>query len=1056
MKKFFLLIFSILFFSSFVSGVLGTDLQGYFKGEVNGTYLSEVGSFFGTIDAATFFIEGFISSDYGTDGTENNKITLNNNILNTSGNFTVGFWMLKNDDATQGIMMMGQSGVSNNMYFSSSATGRLRFFINGLLLLEDPTTIVGDFINYNAVMVTHLGNGTFELFVNNISMEVDVGSTVSFVDDWYMLFTNDLFDANRTFDGNLDEIAFWDRVLNVSERAEWFNNGAGINISFAPRNIVLSDPLPINDSQFNVANINFSVNASLTDFTNCSLFINNSLNSTVNGLIGNVTVNYSVSGFSDGLFNYFISCVEPSSVVNTSTFIFTVDTTLPVLVNDFINNSMYFNNNVTGQFNFSDNILLHSVNFSVDGIVLFNQSNISSNTFQVNLSFDSSLFSVGPHDLQVRFADGHTAFKLLDADAYNPSNGLFNDRVEYEITSPYEELDIIMRLKDASIFDSWNILEFPDRFSEVLEPATPSSSLVFVVSSTEYIDIVSDPLGRFGGSWLIIGDHWKDFVLKDEPFAVIDIIRISDFEVEINISGISNIDRLIFDSTGDLNVVTQNFTFFVLNLTSVFDDIVLVNFSFNINLSVDFGNLTFDFSSFDSPEAILEWNGTNFSSTRFNFDSSSSNFSVSFPASLGVFPFGSVNHTWFFNFSSLSRGFLSTGVNVQNRLPVLVGLCNSTHPFLIINLSYFDEITDLPINLTNGFDIAIFDGTFFYNQTGVFENHTSDAFCTNLPPENISFSWDLFRSFTISKSGFTTRVVDIDPIVPILISNSPHTNFSLFLIPIDNSSTVKYTWFTSGLFVVDGTMRIFQCNPGGSRDLVDSVPIIGSVGSANIQLLIQPYAYDIIIDNNLFVDFSSFSRCHIENFNEVDYFVESDLINITGLTGLNAIDCSLEKTGGDGVLMSWNVNPDDSALLTGCITSFTSLITGNVVTSLNCTNSSTSLAVDVPFDGLNDLIIQGFLLQSGNVAVCDDTLSFVASTPASEAFGTSALFGIFLLVVAGALLFVGNGELQLVGAIVGLIAGWFTGVSAFGWIAIASLVSFLVLIGIIGRYSRQQ
>ncbi len=237
-KKYLIFGLLILLFSSFTSADLITGLQSYYRGSINNSYPDSIGSVTGTIDGATFFTNGFIDGDYGTFGSANNKITLSSNPINTSLAFTVGFWQLKNADATQGVLMMGQSG-TNNMYFQSSATGKMRFNINSIVILEDATGIAGDFTNYNAIMVTHLGNGTYELFVNNISIEVDADAQVSAVNEWTILHTTDGIDINRTFNGNLDEIVFYNRVLSSADRAEWFNNGAGVNITL---------PVSVNES----------------------------------------------------------------------------------------------------------------------------------------------------------------------------------------------------------------------------------------------------------------------------------------------------------------------------------------------------------------------------------------------------------------------------------------------------------------------------------------------------------------------------------------------------------------------------------------------------------------------------------------------------------------------------------------------------------------------------------------------------------------------------------------------------------------------------------------
>jgi len=171
-----------------------------------------------------------------------------------------------------------------------------------------------------------------------------------------------------------------------------------------------------------------------------------------------------------------------------------VDTTAPVITTDFLNNSLWYEtSNMTADFNFTDNLLLHAINITIDGITIFNITNLNVDNYSYDLNYNVTGLGVGKHDLFVEVADGHTAQKLLDGDAYNPVNGLFNDYAKYNIRSPYDNVNILVERKDKSLFDNWEIVEHVDRFSEVFTPAVARETQVFVVESDQKIYVINKP-----------------------------------------------------------------------------------------------------------------------------------------------------------------------------------------------------------------------------------------------------------------------------------------------------------------------------------------------------------------------------------------------------------------------------------------------------------------------------------------------------------------------------------------------------------------------------------
>jgi hypothetical protein len=120
----------------------------------------------------------------------------------------------------------------------------------------------------------------------------------------------------------------------------------------------------------------------------------------------------------------------------------------------------------------------------------------------------------------------------------------------------------------------------------------------------------------------------------------------------------------------------------------------------------------------------------------------------------------------------------------------------------------------------------------------------------------------------------------------------------------------------------------------------------------------------------------------------------------------------------------------------------------------NCTNSTSySLTRSIPDMG-NEYVIRGELTQGTSFAVCSPSLEYYTENSGSEIFGLEAVLGVVLLLLAMALFYAGDAEVSVFGIIVGLLAIFFLGISAFTWPMISGMIFFAVVIVMIGRYGR--
>ena len=925
---------------------------------------------------------------------------------------------------------------------------------------------------------TVVGTGGWQMLT--ITGGEDVGETLLYLNDTVVVTGACSFDIlanggvmilggarsdDPKFHGLQDEFQMWDRALTLVEIGDLWNSGDGLFYPFVgvseTATPIIVNPSP-EDNGANNTNVTLNVTHSTiqNDVRYYLYFGTNIVLNETNLVLDNVTrtgeeYKQFTTVVSDGVYywKWKVQNISGDGVFSTNTTQrnWTLDSASPAIITNFLNNSLNFIDNLTAQFNFTDNLGLHSYNISVDGVTIDNLTNIQVTSYVFNLSYNISNLQIGKHTLSIEIADGHTAKEIGN---YEVSNGLFNDYMKYDF---YDKGNIKTELKSKSILDDWSSEKRKDRYIQILEPATPSDTITLVEESDMPIYIMHKE-GSYNDYWIIMGNHWKDYVLENEPNIEVSIKRITDYKVEVTISGIKNKDRLVFNSVGDLNIVTKEYAFYAINMTETFDALITEGFDFSLLLDIDFGNIEFDIGGI-TPFTTLQWNDTNFTSTLVSFDATGASFRKTFNP-ITIETRETINHNWWFNFSTFTDGYLKTINASQIASSINVDVCNETFTnYTILNLTYFDEIDDAPIAVTNSYQLKITDGLFFYNQTGSFVDNITSSFCTNLNPDEVAYNWDMWGVFTLSKTEYITRVLDIDESVPIALSNNPQTNLSLFLVGTLNSSTVTYTWQTTGFQPIDGTMRIFRCNADGSQDLIESTPIIAGEATANIQLLLQTYSYDVIINGVVFRDLESYTRCHVESTTERTFFVDVDPIDIAPLIGLANIICSLEESAiNNSITMAWTINPEQSGYVSGCIVADRRTIRGSVNVLDNCSVESEgftrTLAIPV-VDG-NSYVVKGRLEQGDNTIICDDTVILTPGRSQGGLFGVSGLMAVIFLVTSLALIYASDGEFMLAGGSIGLIISWFLGILVFDWIVVSGIIFFFALIAVTGRYTRKK
>ena len=399
-----------------------------------------------------------------------------------------------------------------------------------------------------------------------------------------------------------------------------------------------------------------------------------------------------------------------------------------------------------------------------------------------------------------------------------------------------------------------------------------------------------------------------------------------------------------------------------------------------------------------------------------------------------------------------STSILST-VSIEN-ISYEFGIDNcSTFTNPILNLTYYDELTNAPIDVNIGYDLT-FTGGFVHKINATSTNTYSDSFCTNMDSTQRNLNYNVTGQITLSKTGYGTRINNYDLSNAIKASNNPVNNFSFFLINLTDSSTIIYSVSTTSLQPIDGTLLIFQCSGDGSRTQVSSTPITNGRASDNVELINTPYSYDVVVNGVLFQDFNSYGKCRTEPSETRRILVEIDPVDFSPEAGLNNIRCNLTKTGVNTVLMSWGSNPNDASTITGCLTASRFALGTYTEFWTNCSTTG-SIERTIPANSFSYLV-DGKIYQSGLSVSCDTApVEFIQDQEVSTTFGLTGLFSVILLVISMMLVFSGKGAGMLLGIGIGLFVAFFLGLTAFGWATISGILLLLIVVAWIGRVSKK-
>ena len=865
-------------------------------------------------------------------------------------------------------------------------------------------------------------------------------------------YTGYAYDQNMSIDDT-----FCDTQALSQEMISELYNDTTLADKHPPPKVNLSNP--INDDHVMIQNISFNGNATFYAIPETlSLYINSTGTFKLNQ--SNITnfLNRSIYEFNltldDGFYIWNFQACDNNTNCSFAkdNYTLSVDTNNPAIDGDSIisTNKSFFYDLITAQINATDPNLFQITtlldgNFTVDNI-----TNINQTSYQYNLSFNIQNLTPDVHILTIRVWDGHTGEKLDEMKSPSTSFGNLkfnNEKNEWFTITP----------KDYDLFGKTSYTKENDRISFSFEKSllgnilSKEDEITFEVESNQRIYIPKNRDNKYNG-WIVIpkiGEkgRWIDFNLKDTTDVKYKVNQVNDYKAEITISNIPKDKKVLeFESAGELNLFEANYTFYRFNysITYLPNAVGTVPRTYTLNITKNSSFMT-------SIDAEFNINGTTYSTNSTHY-ANNSVFNKTISTLLtDLVTNVSINFTYNITGSLVNITNNTAELN-QSIWGAAVAPCNASYPYVLFNISYADETTLAPLNVSNNYNLVIYDGYSYFNQAGLFYTDGDHRLCTSLPPTLVNHTWNMWGTMILNDTGYSPRTISINALAPYSLNNSRTLNLTYLMIDLTNGSLINYKWYNTQFSPITGTMKIYKCNPDGTKTLVDSVVIVSGNAISYINYYYTQYSYTVIANGNLYQD-SSFSTCHVEIATPSTYYIDQIETNIYPLIGLYSAKCTLNETGNNTVTMAWEQSPELSDAVSGCIIAYRGTINGKTQIYENCSNSS-PITRTIP-DNSNPYYVIGELRQGNYNVQCGQELSFFTETDASETFGLTGIFCVIIMVASLALLFWGEGKFPVLGSMIGLAVSWFLGITVIDTFTMSLLEAFLILVAVTGRYNKK-
>ena len=729
MDKRFIWILVFLVMTSFTTASLSDGLYTAWNMEQDPSssdLIDQVGNNDSTSDDVQGTSAGINNLAWDFELSSSDDVQLSTWAFHTLSALSVSCWFKPETLVTSGSIINGQkNGIGETSIVTQSSAG-IRWTVS--TTAGQTNVLVNSLLtagSWSHTVMTYNGTATVGYFDGSYRGQVANTGTVNNPDGLYLGAQHD--GAGQFFDGLIDECYLWNRALSPEEVTELYNGGTGSFYPFTAPATSLTVNLisPIDDQVNNtLTGGGFKFNLTMegeTSIDNCNLFTNETGSFAVeevgSSLAVNTTLQLAHDWPGDGSYIWNINCsTATASDWGTTNRTITIDTAGPSSYTNFINQSILMNN-FTWTFNFTDTLGLHTVNITIDSTVINYTTGIGTQSYLYNSNFDlNDYFTEGWHNLTTYVADGHTAKKLKDKDAYNPTNGFFNNYIEFNFKKPYTPGKIKIASKINNIFDEYTTEYDGDRYKINFKPNNIKSNYAFKITTTEEIFIYNSD--NYAGDWAVFGEHWIDFYIPGEKNLNVKINKIDKYEAEVLVSGVSpGLTELNFNSVGDLNIQLKHYSFYMGNSSQSYTNNVMVgdDQTLYLNVSKDTDITT---------SASLLYNNTYQTVIKDSF----TDFDI-YTSTVTTGPFNGVNATypiiWEYNLTGPAVN-LTTHNNASNTVyNYKIDNC-TTYGYNALNVSFISLNTFLPVAV--GIILTISgDSNYYYASNGT----TAFSLCIN-------------------------------------------------------------------------------------------------------------------------------------------------------------------------------------------------------------------------------------------------------------------------------------------------------------------------------------
>lgn len=834
---------------------------------------------------------------------------------------------------------------------------------------------------------------------------------------------------NYYFAGLIDEYAIWDRPLSPNEVSHLWNGGAGNFTWFksggvppVPDDLNLSaNPYPTL-AQFNTNPVTVWATANASNNWTCRLYLNGTLNQTQQMLNGTV-VNCSFQiNLTNGGWTYFIRGNTSLTDENTTNGKIYFDNVNPVItVLNWTNGTLKYNTNITGLWNITDNFYLHRLNASIDGVQVFGVMDINSTQYLFNFSSNVSGLSVGLHTLSIQVADGHTANSIV-TDSIDWSNGLFNDYLRYDFKPPYANTYLQIVNKDSSVWDSWKTTPAKDRHTFSFEPSTVTKTITLDVTSNSKISVAeNDEL-----TWLVFNNHWVDFAPYNVSFK-----RINEYYVQAIIQNPNLDSKLEFNSIGDLNIITRNYTFAVTNLSASYTKYVNEGSVQTIQLRIYRNN-----TNITNTSAALSWNGTLMNVTKTvsatTYDLYTSTFTTSLITSdpLEVF-----NFTWFYNITHPINNL--TGNITLNQTVYRIGIDNcSTYTIRAINITIRDEGNNSPINgFINGyFEVWINETNTYRAFNLTWAGNSTYGLCIN---RNITYYLDgqmEYGATSYDNKNYYLNNYSVDNVTDILdLYLTLNTTLITLLVTDQDDDPVK-----------DVFIHVQSYDLGTNSYQTTEIVKTDFEGQGFAQMIMNTQWYQFMLVYNGVTVLQTDATKIVSTLLNFQINLEDPVLQTW--TKYNQISCGISFNNvTNNFRMDFN-NPS-SEPITALLTVYnSSMFSKTILGTNNVTAASGTLLVGIGATPANNTFTgQGVLTIDGQTFPCGNSVS-TGFNQDFQIWGTQGIFYAIFIIIAITTAFIWGPEISVIATLVAVGALWFMGVIG---LSAPIIMTILILGGII-------